>query len=295
MQRRHVPLLPLLLALPAVVGLAACGDDDGATSGSVPDPGSTLPPADVEGEYAHPTGADEVVFEYAERGGFVPREYAFRDLPVVLVSGDGRVFAEGPMIEIYPQPLLPNVQVQTISEAGIQQLLAAADEAGLFRDVEYVDDTMIADASTATVTILVDGDRWTHEAYALGFAEPGAGEADPDRAALAEFLERVGDLPSLIGADELGPQEAFVPDSYRIQALPIEDPAAYGDEAIEPTILDWPASTGVALADAAECALVAASEVGELFASANQLTFFTEGDVTYELAVGPLLPGDTCP
>ncbi len=32
----------------------------------------------------------------------------------------------------------------------------------------------------------------------------------------------------------------------------------------------------------------------EVFAAANQLTFFTEGDVTYQLAVKPQLPGDSC-
>ena len=48
------------------------------------------------------------------------------------------------------------------------------------------------------------------------------------------------------------------------------------------------------LADAAECVAVPAADVGELFADANQLTFFTEGDVTYQVAVKPQLPGDGC-
>ena len=137
----------------------------------------------------HPSGADDVVFEYSEVGGFVPRSVAFQSPPVILISGDGRVFTPGAQIAIYPGPILPAIQVQTISELGIQRLLAAADEAGLYADIDYSADLNVADASTAMVTINVDGETWVHEAYALGIgAVPGQDdEADvaAERAALA--------------------------------------------------------------------------------------------------------------
>src|SRR5215210_57424 len=46
--------------------------------------------------------------------------------PVALVTGDGRVLTTGPVAAIYPGPLLPNVQQQTITPEGIQTLVAKA-------------------------------------------------------------------------------------------------------------------------------------------------------------------------
>jgi hypothetical protein len=34
--------------------------------------------------------------------------------------------------------------------------------------------------------------------------------------------------------------------------------------------------------------------VHDLFADANQLTFFVQNDVTYQVTVKPQLPGDAC-
>jgi hypothetical protein len=37
-----------------------------------------------------------------------------------------------------------------------------------------------------------------------------------------------------------------------------------------------------------------ASEIGETLGSANQLTFFSDAGVTYQLLARPVLPGSTC-
>ena len=37
-----------------------------------------------------------------------------------------------------------------------------------------------------------------------------------------------------------------------------------------------------------------ASEVGEVLGAANQLTFFTDAEVTYQVLAKPILPGTTC-
>jgi hypothetical protein len=272
------------------LGLAACGSD----SAGSPAAADSLPP--VTDGYQHPTGADDVVVEYAEVGGFVPREFAFKQPPNVLVSGDGRAFSPGAQIEIYPGPLLPAVQVQSVSEKGIQAILAAADGAGLLADVEYEQPTNIADASTARVTINVNGETYVHEAYALGLALPGAEgqETTPERQALADFVAQLTDLSTLVGADQLGEQTLFEPSEYGIEAAVVEDLSAYGGDGIEPTVVDWPADASVRLADAATCTIVPASEVGETLAAANQLTFFTEAGVTYQVLAKPILPGTIC-
>ena len=59
-------------------------------------------------------------------------------------------------------------------------------------------------------------------------------------------------------------------------------------------MVPWPAEAP-ALADASECLAVPAATVGDIFSNANQLTFFATGDIVYQLAVKPLLPGDGCP
>ena len=280
-------IVPVLLV--AALGLAACGSDSGSPAAD-----DSLPP--VADGYQYPTGADEVVIEYAEVGGFVPREFAFQQTPNVLVSGDGRLFGPGAQIEIYPGPLLPAVQVQTITDEGIQTLLAAADEAGLFQQVDYEQPTNIADASTAQVTINVDGQTYVHEAYALGLAnpnEPGV-ETTPERQALADFIAQLMDLPTLVGADQLGEQTIFEADEYGIEALVVDDLSVYGSDGIEPTVVDWPAEATVRLADAATCTVVSADEVGETLAAANQLTFFTDAGITYQVLAKPILPGTNC-
>jgi hypothetical protein len=278
---------------------AACGSDDAATDSPPPTGGDSLPPVSVVDDgYTHPTGAGDAVLDYSEVGGFVPVSVAFLDLPSVLVTGDGRVITQGPVIEIYPGPLLPNLLQRSISETGIQLLLAAADDAGLFADVRYEDNTLIADASTAVVTINANGQTFTHEAYALGFDGGPVDGADagesPERQALADFVASLTDLESLVGAENLGPEQPYQAATYRIQAVPVDDIGAFGGDGIEPTVVEWPEAISVDLADAGQCAEVAVTEVGDLFDNANQLTFFDDGGVVYQVTATLVLPTGGC-
>ena len=271
-------------------------DTAGSTDTGVPGQGTvdTLP---LPEGFAHPTGPDDEIVNYTELAGFTTMEYAFQQPPSVLISGDGRVFTVGPQIAIYPGPALPNIQVGTITEDGIQTVLEAADQAGLFAEIEYEAPTIVADAPTASVTLNVDGVSWVHQAYALGLgggpdSATGA-ESTPEREALLAFTTQLMDLPTLVGADQLGPVEPFEPEEYLIRAVPAEDPDSMASEGIEPTIVEWPSTAGVTLAEAGECAVVQASDVGDLFTSADQLTFFTEGDVTYQVFAVQRLPHRT--
>lgn len=287
---RSRAILSAAAVVALVVTFAACGDDSsgGANGGSVDtvaEPTSTPAPADIE----HPTGADDVVLRVAYEGGFMPVEMAFLDLPTLLVTGDGRLIVQGPVIEIYPGPLLPNLQVRTISAAGIQELLRMAEGHGLLADVEYTRPDNIADASDTVVEITVAGATYTHRAYALDLDE----QSDRPRAALAEFVQAAtgewlyGDNP------ELGDEQPYTSDTFLIRAF--EAPEDLGDAAgVAPTRVDWPAAASVRLADALECAALPAAEVAELFTSANQLTLFVEQGIDYQLSVKPLLPGDGC-
>ena len=279
----------VLVLVVVALGLAACGGNSDSPVGD-----DSLPPV-VDG-YEHPTGPDDAVISYAEVGGFVPREFAFQQTPNLLIAGNGRVFSPGAQIEIYPGPLLPAVQVQPITEAGIQAILAAADEAGLFQQLVYEQPTNIADASTAQLTINVNGRTYLHEAYALGLASPGDGsrETTPERQALADFIARLSDLTGVVGAAQLGEQTIFEPSEYGVEALVIDDLSAYGADGIEPTVPEWPSDVTVRLTDASTCTVVPAAEVGETLAAANQLTFFEDAGVTYQVLARPVLPGSIC-
>lgn len=292
----------------AALLLPACGDDgdgaagtpdttDAAGDATLPpvdttDAGTTPPPetTNVPSGIEHPTGADDVVVRIGYYGGFVPAEYAFRNLPVLLLSGDGRLLRGVVVPDIYPGPLVAGAIQRSVTEAGIQDLLALADEHGLLADHTYDRPMNIADAPDAVVEITAGGDTFFHSAYALGIGD----ETDDARTALAAFVDAAtgGGVNDWGYADnpELGPDVPFVPETYLIRSMPA--PAASGD--IAPTLVDWPTNTSVRLADASDCAAVPAIEVDALFEHATQLTYFVEDGTTYQLSVKPQLPGDAC-
>lgn len=291
MQRRTSPHLRLAATTASVMlVLAACGDDGAAPvtqpGDSIPTPTTTDPTGDASANdgFEHPTGADEMVVEIASEGGFMPVERVFTQLPTLLVAGDGRQYVQGPQIEIYPGPLLPNVQVSDVGEAGIQQLLELAAEHGLLTDRDYDTPEFVADAPDTVVTIRANGETYVHRAYALGIGGLDGSVETGDRAELQAFIDAAT-------ADTLEGEQAFEPDTFLVKATQVDDLSVYE---IEPTLVDWPADVSVALADASECAEVPAGEVAALFADAHQLTFFVDGDVTYQVSVKPLLPGGSC-
>lgn len=272
-----------LVGLAAVAPLmfaAACGDDSESTPASEPPPSDeTLPPATDApgGAIEHPTGADDVVVRIAHEGGFVPVEMNFSRTASLIVTGDGRAIVEGPVIAIYPGPMLPNLQVQSFGDDGVQEVLALADEHGLLQEREYASNDMIADAADTVVTIAAGGEVYEHRAYALGMDD----ETDEARIALDAFVEE-----ALALAND-GTLEPYASDSFLIKAFPATEMA----DDVEPNYVDWPADAPVDLADASECASVPADGFAELFADATQITVFVDDGVDHRLAVAPAVPG----
>ncbi len=295
----------------ALVLLAACGEaspaadpSDPPTTSAAPateppetappstsppstSPPTTTPPTTDPG-YAHPTGADEAVLEILYEGGFASPEMLFSRAPVLLITGDGRVITTGPVPAIFPGPLLPNLIERSITEEGIQALLAKADELGLLADANYLPNNQIADAPNTVVRITVDGTTYTHDAYALGFEE----ESDSGRANLFEFVTAATDLAGTVGQDQLGTEGPMASDTYLIRATPIDLATLTTD--VPATTVEWPADASVRLADASECTELPAAEGDPLFTDANELTFFTEGGVTYRVAATLAVPGRAC-
>ena len=241
---------------------------------------------------AHPTGADDVVLRLGYVGGFVRTGYAFTSVPTTLICGDGRLFSPGVTTAIFPGPLLSALSVRTITEGGIQTILAAAEKAGLLAvPPDYHADVAVADVPDTQLELDAKGGTFVHQANALGYADPAESKS---RKTLSDFCDSLGDMEALVGAHNLGANTPFVPTSFRFQATPltVEDLAGYTDP--KPTEVPWPSGLGVALADASTCARISAATLGNLFADADQLTFFTDGGTTFMVAAVGELPGDTC-
>ena len=207
--------------------------------GGVGDDGSGPTGATGTTGIAHPTGADEVVLRVAYEGGFVPYEYTLSSVPSWSLFGDGTLIVQGPQIEIYPGPALPNLVAIPISEEGVQSILGAARDAGLMDgDATYGNDC-IADAATTVFTTNADGETSVVSAYALDVGEPPGtcgGEDDGDaRAALAEFQAMLGDLQSWLPADSVGAEEPYDPTEMRVYVQPYRGEAELPQGAIA-----WP-------------------------------------------------------
>ena len=301
MNRRDF-LAALVISPAAAALLAACGDkstdpvasDPATTDPTTTDPATTVP---APSGFAYPTGADDVVFKLSYEGGFMMQGSAFIFPPGLLVSGDGRLFVPGVQTEIYPGPLLSPVMVRTITPAGIEKLLQLASDAGLLATPpDYAAEINVTDVGNTVVQIGAKGETFVHAAFALGLDMDAAGNQvdglTPQRAKLKKFVDLLGDYEKIVGSENLGPEAPFEPTAYRFQAYTVEpDVLAAQDPA--PTVVEWPASTGVKLADALQCARLDAAAAGTIFTDAKQNTYFTEGAVTYSLAVGRVLPGDS--
>ncbi len=289
----------------AAVVLAACGSD--ASTGEppatvAPEPTDTLPPATTPPE---PAGGDDgtgrvpgapaegAILEIGYYGGFTPFEVAFQRQPSLVVAADGTVLFPAAVPAIFPGPLLPQHTAASLTPEGIRLVLEEIDGLGLLADVDYTEESLVADASTAPVIVRTADDTFRHEAYALGIAPtPDADDQDrsPERAALARAIDRLTDLRSVVG-DELGPETPWQPEAYQLIAQPAGDLAGLEPA---PRFVDWPVGTGVALAEATACVEIPRDRIGSVLDDADQLTYFLEGDETFQVVARPVYPGRSC-
>lgn len=296
---RRTLLVSFLAASMAGGLLAACGDDTAEPADTTPDdttPDTTPDTSVAPGTIEHSADSTAAVIRFGYSGGFIAPDYMFSRLPSLVVAGDGRVYAPGVMTLQYPGPLVEPVYTRTITEAGIQTLLKAADEAGLLSTPapDYSAELMIADAPNTDIAFAAKGITVLHSAYALGIGSPngdGTTEVTPARQALLDYSLKLGDLATTVGAEQLGPEEPYAPAAYRVRAR-VADQSEL--DAIEPapTVAPWPASTGLRLADASNCATLTAEAAGTVLAEAMQNTYFDDAGTIYFVAAAVLLPGD---
>lgn len=289
-------LTRLVLALAVVAFAASCGTDTtDVTSNGTTDPAPTAP------DTSRPSDASPFL-SIDVSGGFGPAGYDFKSLPSATVYDDGTVFAPAAQPAIYPGPALSTVTTGQISTDDMARIVAAATEVGLTSAAPAdFGDTMIADAPTTTITIVVDGQTYTTAVYALHDSglRPGIGDSPDDPGAVgatgarAEIAEFVTFVDSIVIDAATGTYE---PERYRV--LPI----AAGDgpvaEGITPDEQEWP-FPAIDL-DEFECTVIEgddATALRDALAGANELTRWqTEGSAAYTLNARAVLPHEPgCP
>lgn len=271
--------------------LAACGglkDDGKGGSGS------------GGGEISHPMGANELVLRWEYQGGFVAPEYTLTRPPSWSLYGDGSLIVEGPVIEIYPGPALPNLLVTRLSEDGIQAILRAARDAGLMNGDASYPYPCVADAPDTVFTTNAEGTTSVVSATALGNTDGGACP-NVDTAArkdLAGFLSKIGDLATMLPSGSIGTEEPYAYSEIRIYAMPYQ-----GQPDVPQERVAWPLATPldsfgdpqqVGIQDA-RCGVVSGADLDTLMPlmqGANELTPWTSGGSRYRLILRPLLPDE---
>lgn len=298
-------------------GSPPASEDPSAPPGSsAPDP--STPPSDdggSGGDIEHPTGS-EAIIAVTSAGGMLPVHMQATQTPLFVLTGDGRVIVPGMQTLEFPGPILPVLLERTLTEEGIQLVLAALEETNLFvGDLENrVMQSMIADASDTIFTVDAGGRTSVVTVFALSMLppdmEPPPG-ADPAELEAYQVLSRLNDrlttLETWLPEDawETDTWQPYQPEALRLyvrdvtdepidQDLPgqevawptEEDPAAFGEE-----LPAWGDGTrcSVVEGDAGATWLAALSE-------ANQNTVWTSGDRRYAIQVRPLLPHEprTC-
>lgn len=291
MQRPQPLLLPALLALLAV----ACTGSGvpSATPGASASPATSATPAPSPS----PVGdAAVAVIRIEQTPGMLPPWESTRWYPYVALYGDGRLITQGPQMDIYPGPALPNLQVTHFSGHAVEQALAWAAEAGLQGPDRQLG-PMILDAGATLFTVVTPAG--THHTSVTDMAS-----TDQEIAALREFQDVMTSLATWLPQDVASDAAPFQFDRMRVISFPA-DPQSLPDPAFASEV-DWPlesdlATLGVAWWEPAQyrCFELAGEDLAAalpVFATANELTLFVSADATYQLYLHPLLPDDeACP
>ena len=256
------------------------------------------------GGITYHTGATDLVLRIEQGGGFVPIDWNLTNMPMVSLFGDGLVVMPGAQIEIYPGPALPALSQMRLTPDAIQLLLQKALDVGLDVDRDYTDlgSVGIADASTTTFTLTIDGQVHTTRVYALGMLDTAPDGMSPDefqaRQDLLAFQNEAMDL-SWLPQGSVSDESMFEPTALRVFVGDYRP----DDALVEPPI-DWPLTPGLSTfgdpvqngRQGMRCGAVTGDDAAVLMPlvkQANQLTPWVSDGARYGLLLRPLLPDET--
>lgn len=149
-------------------------------------------------------------------------------------------------------------------------LLLVSDDGAAFMDPPV--ESVVAGTLLPTV--------WVQSMTPAGLDQLRSGEGVAE-----DFVpDQLGDL---IGAENLGPIEFYLPDAYLFTATPVTEP---GDA----PVLVWPATASIALRNASGCERLPENEVGEAFETAAAGSLFDDNGMLYRVLAKQAWPGATC-
>ncbi len=289
-RRFPVPSRATLIAVTVLLLAGACGSDQQVVTGGSADDaaaGSDVP-ARPEGQRA------DLVVSVELDGSLRAPAQSFRNVPLAAVYENGTILAPGATVAIYPGPALPAVTEGHVENDVVNQLMAAAGEAGLLDDIdEDFGEPTITHAATTTITVVDDGEAHVTTVYALDSVGVGVAGLTPGQ---RQARDRVGDFVDLVSRTALDPAgEQYVAERYRLLPLVPDEEV---DLAVEADTRDWPLP-GVALQEG-ECTAVSGQQADELrgaLGSATEITRWrTASSQVFVLSVRPVLPHEPgCP
>lgn len=321
-----------LAVLPVALLIAACsatpptaaptnspaGQPSVAPSPS-PTPGSTptlsptptpLPSPSPSGSpgIAHKTGHSDLILRISLAGGFINPSTQLFALPEIAIYGDGTVLMADYSGSVAATPGVPPLLVTTISEAGVQKILAAASDAGLLGKNGQYQGGITPEASTTIFSVTADGH--THTISVVALHKPGGDPTTQElRDRLAAFEDALQDVPALVGAANVTAAQApFVPSGLEVFV------ATYSDASPSAPTLGWPLSTpldsfGQPIAGGGpgggirgpelKCGIVTGADLAVLLpvlATASFDTVWNSLGNLFTLTIRPELPDElTCP
>ena len=313
-------ILPGLFVV--LLSLAACavpgGSPGESADGSSPPESSGAGGGDEVGAIDHPTGS-EAILVVDSSGGFVPVEFMATRLPTFVLLGDGRVIMQGPQTLEFPGPAYPPLIERTLTEDGIQALLAEIQETNLFTsDLELRGaQNMVADAADTLFIVNAGGQEVTVSIYGLGTLlpdmelPPGISSAEVEaHRLLGQLNDGLMTLDSWLpdGSWETEGWQPYEPEAFRLYVRDVTgEPVEGGD--LPEQVREWPTDVDPAafgaeetfFGDGTRCGVVdgdlGATWLAELSA-ANQMTLWTDdGDRRFRVMARPVLPNEdpACP
>jgi hypothetical protein len=251
----------------------------------VPSPSPSVPP-----------GADVAVVRIEQTGGFIAPWVTLDQYPTVALYADGRLIMQGPQMELYPGPALPNLQQTLLTPEGVAQVLQWAADAGLQGEDRFLGRPM-PDAGVTLFTVVRPGEA-PHTTSVSDLSAP-----DAETTAVRKFQDLMLSIRSWLPSDVIGEDQPYAWNRLQILSAPA-DPAAQPDPQLT-TISDWPladlASLGIPVdGDGGHrCGVIEGADLDTLrpaLATANELTLWRSGNALYTVLLHPLLPDDAgCP
>jgi hypothetical protein len=237
------------------------------------------------------------VVRIEQTGGMLPVWETLRWYPAVAFYADGRLITQGPQLDLYPGPALPNLQVTHFSQHAIDQVRQWAAEAGLEGPDRQLGPMILDSGSTVFTVTYADGS--THHTSVTDLSAN-----DVQIGALRQFQDVMTGLRQWLADDVASDETPYAFDRLRVISFPA-DAANLPDPQFATTVewpLSSPATRGVSWGEPAgyRCWELTGDELATvlpIFQQSNELTLYqADDDVTYQFYLHPLLPGDeACP